>query len=333
MFGKPLAAGLPLFPPSASAGAGRTDALFWFLAGITVFFSTLIFLCIFFFAIKYRRRGAQVPPQISQVIWLEVTWTLIPLLIGIAVFVWGSVLYIREYEPPAAAAEIYVVGKQWMWQVQHPEGQREINELHLPAGQAVKLLMTSEDVIHSFFIPAFRMKKDVLPGRYTTQWFEPTVPGRYHLFCTQYCGTNHSRMVGSVYVMEPAAFEQWLKQTPPAAPYYAEGPRQPSGEQAQEALSLAAAGEKLFERLGCITCHRVDQIARCPPLVGVYNKPRPLQDGRIVPGDESYIRESILYPSAKVVAGYPNVMPSFKGQVDELQLLQLIAYIKSLRRE
>jgi cytochrome c oxidase subunit 2 len=203
------------------------------------------------------------------------------------------------------------MGKQWMWKAQHPLGKSEINMLHVPVNQPVKLIMTSQDVIHSFYIPAFRVKKDVLPGRYTELWFEATKTGEYHLFCAEYCGTEHSQMIGSVVVMEQLEYERWL-----------------SGNVAGE--SMAAAGQRLFEQRGCASCHAGTSDARGPALAGLFGKEVQLEDGRTVTADESYLRESILNPQAKVVAGYSPVMPTFEGQISEEGLLQLVAYIKSL---
>src|SRR5215510_4772380 len=214
MLGLLLISDFPLFPEAASAVASRVDYLYWFLLAVAGFFSALIFSSIFYFAIKYRRRDRQVPPQITGSMILELAWSVIPLAIMMVIFVWSSSIYVRDSQPPAGAIEIYVVGKQWMWKLQHPGGQREINELHVPVGRPVKLIMTSEDVIHSFYLPAFRIKNDVLPGRYTTQWFQATKAGQYHLFCAEYCGTKHSGMIGGLFVMEPAAYEQWLSGAP-----------------------------------------------------------------------------------------------------------------------
>jgi cytochrome c oxidase subunit II len=306
---------LPLFPPQASTLAPKTDALLFFLLAVAGFFSALIFTLIFYFAIRFRRRNdLERPRPVPTAMWLEATWTVIPLMLVCVMFVWGASLYYREYTPPPGALEIYVVGKQWMWKLQHPGGQREINELHVPTGRPVKLIMTSQDVIHSFFLPAFRIKQDVLPGRYTSEWFEATKTGTYHLFCAEYCGDQHSHMIGRLVVMEPREYERWL-----------------SGAGAGE--SLQATGRKLFERLGCVNCHKSDASGRCPVLEGIFNKPVALSDGRTVIADEAYIRESILDPGAKIVAGYPNIMPTFQGLVTEEGLIQLISYVKSLRRE
>jgi cytochrome c oxidase subunit II len=303
---------LPLFPEQASTMAGRVDALYFYLLAVSGFFAVLIAILVIVFAIKYRRRSeTELPRGIEGSLKLEVAWTAIPLAIAMSFFFWGAKLFFAMNIPPNNALEVYVVGKQWMWKVQHADGQREINELHVPVNRAVRLTMTSEDVIHDFFVPAFRMKKDVLPGRYTTAWFQATRPGRYHLFCAQYCGTKHSAMIGWIDVMEPADFQAWL-----------------SGGAASE--SLASAGAKLFQRHACNTCHRQDSLARGPNLQGLFGKPVQLADGRSVVADESYLRESILTPNAKIVAGFQPIMPTFQGLVSEEELLQLVAYVKSL---
>ena len=228
-------------------------------------------------------------------------------------FAWGASIFFTESRPPADSMEIYVIGKQWMWKVQHMEGQREINELHIPVDRNIKLTMTSEDVIHDFYVPAFRTKSDVLPGRYTTEWFRPTRVGEYHIFCAEYCGTKHSGMIGTVYVMAPQQFDAWL-----------------SGGGAQG--SLAQKGEALFQQLGCVTCHQAeaDRQGRCPNLHGIYGKSQELNSGKVVVADATYIRESILNPSAKIVKGYENIMPTFSGLVTEDGVQQLIEYVKSI---
>lgn len=303
-----------LMPDQASTIAGQVDALFLFLVAVTLFFAGLIFLLILVFALKYRRRSeAERPKAIHGSLVLEAFWTIVPLGIALAIFVWGAYLYFVISRPPAAAMEIYVVGKQWMWKLQHPTGQREINELHVPLGRPVKLTMTSEDTIHSFYVPAFRIKADVVPGKYTSAWFEATKPGEYHLFCAEYCGTSHAVMGGRIVVMEPAEYERWLS----------------GGVTAAE--SPPAAGERLFARLACNVCHKPDGTGRGPSLVGKFGRPEKLTTGESVPVDESYVRESILNPQAKITAGYPPIMPTFKGLVTEDQLLQLVAYIKSLQ--
>jgi cytochrome c oxidase subunit 2 len=304
--------GFPLFPEQASTMATRVDALFYFLVAVAIFFAALIFFTIVVFAVKYRRRtDDERPPPIEGNNSLEVFWTAVPLGLMMVMFVWGAIIYFDMYNPPNDALEISVVGKQWMWKAQHAEGQREINELHVPVGQAVKLTMTSEDVIHDVFLPAFRIKQDVLPGRYTTLWFQATKPGEYPLFCSQYCGTQHSGMVGRVVVLGPAEFEKWL-----------------SG--GATGMSMVDMGASLFQRFGCHTCHSDGGTSQGPSLTGLFGKTVKLQDGNTVLADENYIRESILDPRAKIVAGYQPIMPTFKGLVSEEGILQLIAYIKSL---
>ena len=307
--------GLRLLPEQASTIAGQVDALLLFLTAVSAFFAGLIFLTVIVFAIKYRRRSEKERPRpIHGSLALEIFWTAIPLGLTMIMFGWGAWLYFSMSRPPADAMEIFVVGKQWMWKLQHPDGQREINELHVPVGRPVKLTMTSEDTIHSFFVPEFRVKKDVVPGRYSTVWFQATKPGEYHLFCTQYCGTSHASMIGRIVVMPQDAFQDWLSGGATGVP-------------------LAAAGEKLFQQLACISCHVSSGTGVGPTLAGIFGKPVKLATGQTVTADEAYIRESILDPPAKIVAGYPPVMPPFKGQVSEDQLLQLLAYIKSLATE
>jgi cytochrome c oxidase subunit 2 len=302
---------LPLFPERASALAWQVDGLYFLLVGVSAFFTLLIFALIFVFAVKYRRSAHPHPVQIEGSLPLELAWTLIPLGICMIFFAWGSLIYFQEARPPKGAMEVYVVGKQWMWKFEHETGQREINQLHIPVDRDVKMVMSSQDVIHDFFVPAFRVKADVLPGRFTEIWFHTTKPGTYHLFCSQYCGTDHSGMIGQVIVMEPVAFQAWL-----------------SG--GGSTGSLASNGQQLFQQLGCATCHRFDTQGRGPNLAGVFGKPVLLDDGRTVVADENYLRESILNPGAKIVSGFKPIMPSFQGQVSEESLMALVAYIKSL---
>jgi cytochrome c oxidase subunit II len=303
---------LPFQPEQASSIARSVDQLYLFLTAITLFFTVLIFSVIFYFMIKYRRRSPDERPKaIEGSFPLEVLWTAIPTLIVALIFVWSSVLYFRNAEPPKGAMEIFVTGKQWMWKVEHPEGQREINELHVPLGRPVKLTMTSEDVIHDFFVPAFRVKKDVLPGRYTTLWFEATKVGTFHLFCAQYCGAFHAGMIGSIIVQEPDEYERWLAGGAP-------------GE------SVEQAGEKVFQASGCPTCHVADGTGLGPSLLGVYGNPVKLTTGETVTADDAYMRESILLPKAKIVLGYSPIMPSFQGQMTDEQLNNVIAYLRAL---
>ena len=302
----------PLLPAQASTVAGKVDALFFALVALSVFFATLVFVLVAIFALKYRRRSETDRPRpILGDMRLELLWTVIPLVLALGVFAWAAHLYFVISNPPADAMDIYVVGKQWMWKIQHPEGNREINEVHVPVGEPVRLTMTSEDVIHSFYIPAFRIKMDVLPGRYTTAWFEATQVGEHHLFCAEYCGTEHSRMIGKIVVMEPPDYEAWL-----------------SGGTVGEPMEVA--GERLFEQYACNTCHRPDSKGRGPVLDELFGSTAALQSGQSVVADEGYLRESILEPNAKLVVGYPSLMPTFKGQISEDGILQLIAYIKSL---
>ena len=304
---------VPLFPEAASKHAGNVDALFAYLCAVSIVFSLLIAGLLVYFAARYRRRSeSERAVQIHGNNLLETLWSVIPFGLAMIMFVWGVIVFFDYARPPQDAMDIYVVGKQWMWKFQHPEGHREINELHLPVGRAIRLTMTSEDVIHDLFVPAFRVKMDVLPGRYSTIWFEPTKPGRYHLFCAEYCGTKHSQMIGWVTVMEPAEYQRWLSGSTPA-------------------VSLPAAGEKLFEELACGTCHREDTRARGPLLDDLFGKKVRLRSGDTVLADERYVRESILTPAAKIVAGYEPIMPTFAGQISEEGLLSLVSYIKSLR--
>lgn len=306
---------LPLFPEQASTFAERVDALYYYLLSVSGFFVLLIFALIFYFAVKYRRRSeGEQTPSILGSIPLEVAWIVIPFILVMIMFVWGASLYFTAFSPPANAMEIFVIGKQWMWKVQHPEGRREIDELHVPVGYPVKLTITSQDVIHSFYIPAFRIKMDAVPGRYTSTWFEASKTGTFHLFCAEYCGTAHAGMGGRVVVMKPSEYEQWLRTGAPEE-------------------SLVAAGGRLFQQLGCSGCHSQNSIARAPLLDGVYGKPVPLQSGQVVLADESYIRDSILLPQKDVVAGYAPVMPSFQGRISEEELMQIISYIRFLGEE
>ncbi len=302
---------ISFLPAQASSFAKDVDALTFWLVGMSTFFTVVIALMIIVFALRYRRRRpGQVGSKFDSSALLEVTWTVIPLIIVLFTFVWGAKVYFKLYRPPVGAEKYYVTGKQWMWKTEHPTGQREINELHVPIGQPVQLMMTSEDVIHSFYVPAFRVKADVLPGRYTTMWFTPTKVGRYHLFCAEYCGTEHSQMKGWVTVMQPDAYQAWLASVPVPVP--------PS-----------EAGQKLFASLGCRSCH-ADGNHNGPSLRGVFNRTVELSDGKQVVADEDYLRESILDPQVKLVKGWGTDMPSFRGRIDEQGILNLIDYLKTL---
>jgi cytochrome c oxidase subunit 2 len=306
--------GIPLFPDSASTFAPQVDHLFFYLMGVSFFFASIICFGIIYFAIRYRRRS---PGEIGEDIegnnTLEIAWTVLPFMLLLVMFGWGTSIYIHERQAPDQALDVYVVGKQWMWKLQHSEGRKEINELHVPVGVAVKLTMTSEDVIHDFFVPAFRTKMDIIPGRYSTLWFRATKPGKYHFFCSQYCGTDHAVMGGWVYVMDAADYQAWL-----------------GGSSDRAGLTPVQAGEQLFTTLACVTCHSGTTEARGPNLHGVYGSTVHLNGGQTVLADDGYIRESILQPAAKVVEGYQPLMPTFQGLVTEEQLIDLIAYVRSL---
>jgi len=301
-----------LFPPEASSTAQQVDWIYFALTALTLLTCAVVFLPIIFFAIKYRRGSAadRSNPRVESIL-LESGWTIVPLVIFIGLFGWGAIVYFQIESPPRDALQVQVVGKQWMWKLQHAEGRSEINELHVPVGRAVSLTMTSQDVIHSFFVPAFRVKQDVVPGRYTSEWFKPTEAGEYHIFCSQYCGTQHSAMIGRVVVMEPVDYERWLNTGRPAE-------------------SIALTGERLFRERGCSGCHSVNSKFHAPPLEGVFGKSSPLENGEIVPMDERYVRDSILLPGKEIAKGYQNIMPSYAGQLSEEEIMQLIAYLKSI---
>jgi cytochrome c oxidase subunit II len=301
----------PLFPESASTVASQVDSLYLFLVAVSMFFSLLIAVLVIYFAVKYRRRSPDDRPKpVHGSIVLELAWSVIPLIISLFVFTWGARIYFTMRRPPASSMDVYVVGKQWMWKFQHASGRREINELHIPVGRPVKLTMATEDVIHSLYVPAFRVKYDVVPGRYRTMWFEANKPGKYKLFCTEYCGTKHAGMTGFVVVMEQDEFQTWLSG----------GPQ----------LSVVASGERLIQELGCVTCHVQEASSRGPALHGIFGKTVEMQSGEQVEVDENYLRESILHPQAKIVSGYQPIMPTYEGLVTEEGLMQIIAYIKSL---
>lgn len=301
-----------LIPERASTLAGWVDGVLLYETILLVFFTALIGFLVFFFAIRYRR-GARVDRSnpVSHNTPLEVFWISVPLVIVLGLFFFGAYVFNRMYQYPKDATEIYVLGRQWMWEMNYPDGQREINALHVPLGKPVRLTMTSVDVIHDVYIPAFRIKQDVVPGRYSTLWFEATKPGTYRLFCAEYCGTLHSSMIGKVVVMEPSAYQEWLA----------------SGSVKE---SMVVEGAKLFTRYGCNGCHGVNATIRAPLLDGVYGSAVPLASGAVVKADERYIRDSILLPRSEVVAGYEPVMPTFEGHIEEGDLLKLISYIKSI---
>jgi cytochrome c oxidase subunit II len=331
----------PLFPVEASTIAGHVDALMLFVFLVALFFASLIALLIIFFAVRYHHgsHADRSNPSHSNLA-IELIWTGIPLVIVLGIYVWGAQVYVRMSQPPANAITMYVVGKQWMWKMQHPEGRREINELHIPVGYPIRLLMTSEDVIHSFFVPAFRVKQDVLPGRYTSVWFQATEAGDYHLFCAQYCGTSHSGMVGKIIAMTPPNYERWLSGASatapagaPAVPAASGGAPMSGGGPVLRALNptMVTAGASLFKDFKCGDCHKSDNSGKGPPLEGLFGHKVDLEGGQAVVADEGYIRESILNPNAKVAKGYKPLMPTFQGQLEEEEILQLITYVESLK--
>lgn len=301
-----------LFPREASTIAPYTDALYFFLLAMTVVGVVLVGALVFGFSIRYRKDRSPVATHVEGSTLLEATWTIIPLALFLIVFVWGALLYFRIYTPPTNAMNVYIIGKQWMWKAEHPGGQHEINALHVPVGRPVQLTMISQDVFHSFSIPDFRVKREVIPGRYSTVWFEATTPGDYHLFCTQYCGTLHSGMVGQITALSPEDYEKWTRES-------------------TSGMSLAQNGERLFSSLGCISCHSGNAAARGPNLAGVYGSRIQMADGSQALVNDAYLRDTILNPSQHVVAGYAPIMPTYQGQVSEDGLIDLVEYIKNLQ--
>lgn len=296
----------------ASAHAASVD---WLTASFLLMATLLaapVFILMAVFAVKFRRgRSANRTHSATGNTWLEVSWAVIPFLLTLVFFVWATKLYVDLQFPPTSALEIDVVAKQWMWKFQHPGGQREIDELHVPAGQPVKLVMASEDVIHSLYIPALRLKQDVVPGRYTALWFNAEKPGSYRLTCAEFCGTNHSAMGGRFVVMSPAEYARWL-------------------DAFGTDRTLAAAGAALFRERGCSGCHGAGSTVRAPSLAGLYGSPVPLDGGSVVIADDQFIRDSILLPQSQIAAGYPRIMPTFQNVLTEEDVLKLVAYIKSL---
>jgi cytochrome c oxidase subunit 2 len=305
--------GIPLFPEQASNLASEVDNLYFFVTAVTAFFALIVVVLVIVFSVKYRdRTGEKVGSPITGSIPLELGWSILPFFVSMAIFAWATIVFFHLVRAPDQTLEIYSTGKQWMWRFQHIDGQSEINELHVPLGRPVKVTFTSEDVLHSLYVPAFRVKADAIPGRYSSIWFTPTKAGEYHLFCAEYCGTRHSGMIGRVVVMEPNDYQAWL-----------------SG--GGSGMSMVARGEQLFQQLGCVSCHLKDGSGRGPSLVGKYGAQEQLASGVAVNVDEGYIRESILTPQQKLTAGYGPVMPTFQGLVNEEGLMSLIEYIKSLQ--
>jgi cytochrome c oxidase subunit 2 len=300
-----------LLPVSASTGAGQFDTLMLALVLLTGVVSLAVAFLIVFFSIRYRKGSSadrSHPPARGRRI--EIAWTVIPLLIFLCVFVWAAYDYAQLYRAPPDAMPVFVVAKQWMWKLEHQNGRREISELHVPIGKPVRLVMTSQDVIHSFYVPAFRIKQDVLPGRYTSIWFQPTKTGEFHLLCAEYCGTEHSVMRGRIVVMQPSEFAKWLQA----------GASHPG---------IAERGFELFRRYGCSGCHTSGSSVHAPDLNGLIGRVVHLQNGGSLTADENYIRDSILLPKKDVVAGYAPIMPTFAGQISEEDLLAIIEFIRS----
>ena len=304
---------MPLYPEQASNFAPQVDNLVYFMVAVCLFFAVAICAAVIYFFFKYQRKHPdEIGAPIHGDLRLEITWIVLPFFLLLAMFGWGAAIYVDYRHTPADTLDIYVIGKQWMWKLQQPDGRKEINELHVPVGRNVRLIMGSEDVIHDFSVPSFRVKMDVVPGHYNNMWFRPTKVGKYHFFCSQYCGTDHAVMGGWVSVMEPDEYAKWL-----------------SGSSASG--DPVAGGQKLYSELACNTCHLPDGKGRGPSYNGLYGSQVKLADGSTVLADDNYLRESILQPNAKIVAGYAPVMPSFQGLVTEEQIVDLTAYIKSLK--
>jgi len=303
---------IPLFPPNASSVSTEMDLLYAFLVAVSAFFTVVVVVALVYCTIKYRRKHpADVGADIHGSLILELVWTFIPFVLSMIMFGWGASLFYRLSRPPKDSMEITVVGKQWMWKVEHPEGIREINELHVPVHRNVQITLGSEDVIHDFAIPAFRVRMDAVPGKLTTLWFNATEVGQYRIYCDQYCGTRHSAMIGVVYAMEPQDYAAWLA----------------GGKGTMTPVDL---GAQLFTQFQCSTCHKPDNTGRGPSLTNLVGRTVALTDGRKIVVDDNYLRESIVNSQAKVVQGYQPLMPAFQGLMSEEQLLQLVAYIKSL---
>ena len=303
--------GVPIFPAQASTFAADVDALYFFILAVSAFFALAVTVAVIYFGLRYRKtHEGQVGARIEGNLPLELLWSVIPAMLSMVMFGWGASVFFQIRRPPAEAMQIYAVGKQWMWKFQHLEGQREINELHVPTGRPIRVTVTSEDVIHSLYFPSFRTKIDAIPGRYTELWFEPSKVGTYHIFCAEYCGTNHSGMIGSVVVMEPTAYQAWL------AGGGVEG-------------TLVERGGRLFQDLACNTCHLDTGKGRGPSLKDIVGKTVDLADGSTTVVDEGYLRESVINSQAKIVKGYQPLMPAFQGLVSEDNLAALVEYVKS----
>ncbi|HHL72367.1 MAG TPA: cytochrome c oxidase subunit II [Bacteroidetes bacterium] len=303
-------------PEAASTVAGEVDALFYFIFYASLFFFVLVTSAMVYFAIRYRKRGKRVlTSSISHNTALEVTWTVIPTILVFVIFIWGFKDFLNLHVVPRGATEIKVTGQKWFWSFDYPEGLSVVNELTVPVNKPIKLLMASKDVIHSFYVPSFRVKMDVVPNRYSIIWFEATQTGEYNLFCTEFCGKGHSEMIGKVNVVTEEEYEDWLLEN-----------ADPS-----EGLTMEEFGAKLYKSKACVTCHTIDGTAsQGPSFLGIYGKNEQLTDGSSVLVDENYLRESFLNPAAKIVKGYQPVMPPYQGLLNDKEVDALIAYIKSL---
>jgi len=307
--------GLPFWPHAASAYAAEIDHLALAFTVLIVLLSAPVFFLMIAFAVKYRRgRTADRRHPVNSRIGLEISWMAIPFVALLVFYVWSTRLYFQQHHPPSNALEIQVVAKQWMWKFQHPGGQREIDELHVPIGRPILLTLASQDVIHDLYVPALRLKQDVVPGRYTSLWFNADTVGSYRLQCSQFCGADHAVMGGYLHLLSPSDYARWL-------------------EQAGTDMTLAAQGAALFRTRGCSGCHGAAATVKAPSLAGLFGHEVPLSDGSVVTADAQYIRDSILMPHAQVAAGYPDIMPTFQNVLREDDVLKLVAYIKSLAAE
>jgi cytochrome c oxidase subunit 2 len=305
----------PVSPPQASNWAAEHDTIFWALTALTTFFSVTVGALAIYFALKYRQ-GNKVDRSrpVYEDLRMELAWTITPALLGLVMYFFGARLFVQMRTMPKDAENIFVIGKQWMWHVQHANGTRENNTLHVPVGKPIKLTMISQDVIHAFYIPAFRVQYHVVPGRYTHMWFTPTKEGEYHLFCGMYCGTQHSEMGGKVTVMSQAAYAEWLA----------------NGGEYGRSESMAQAGQRLYSKLACNNCHGAEDNLRAPSLANIIGRQRRLQTGETISADEGYLRESILRPWNRLTTGYGPTMPPYEGQISEEDVLSLVAYIKTI---
>jgi cytochrome c oxidase subunit 2 len=306
---------LPFWPRAASAYSVEIDHLSLAFTVLIVLLSAPVFFLMIAFAVKYRRgRTADRRHPVNSRVGFEISWAVIPFVAMLVFYVWSTRLYFDQHHPPSNALEIQVVAKQWMWKFQHPGGQREINELHVPIGRPILLTLASQDVIHDLYVPALRLKQDVVPGRYTSLWFNADTVGSYRLQCSQFCGADHAVMGGYLHLLSPSDYARWL-------------------EQAGTDMSLAAQGAALFRTRGCSGCHGTAATVKAPKLEGLFGHEVPLSDGSVVTADSQYIRDSILMPHAQVAAGYPDIMPTFQNVLGEDDVLRLVAYIKSLAAE